>query len=56
MSYWENYVKTIDRHIYESLCLSVQYSMEQILEQREYPIFFISVSLKGNQVRLTEIT
>lgn len=55
MLYWEHFVEIIDQRIYESLCLSVQFSMEQLLEQRDYPIFSIDVSLQGSQVRFTEI-
>lgn len=50
MTYWEHYVEKIDILVHESLILNVQWSMENVLAQRDDPIFLISVSLDGNKV------
>lgn len=55
MSFWEHYVEKIDILVHESLILNVQWSMENVLSQRDEPIFLISVSLDGNKVRLISI-
>lgn len=53
---WSNYIEMIDHRIYKSLCVSVQFSLEHIIQQREYQIIVIKVKFENSKVRFIEIT
>lgn len=53
--YWEHYVEKIDILINKSLILNVQWSMQNVLSQRDEPIYLININLEGQKVRFIEI-
>lgn len=55
LSYWEHYVEKIDILINESLILNVQWSMKNVLLERDGPIYLINISLEDQKVRFLEI-
>lgn len=52
MLYWEKYVLQIDSLIRDSLVLNAQWSLSNILSQREQSIFIINLKLEEKKVRM----